>query len=284
MLSEEFNKRVQLLAQGTGIKNLSIEHVLGYTFRLPPITEQRRIAMILSTIQQCTASSRAKRASSQGVLLALLRRFFGPVGRLGESPSACFPEDWPISTVGEVCDVRRGASPRPKGDPKYFALDGPVPWIKISDLARFRRGKFLGQTAEGLTPEGKKKSFFVREGTLLLTNSGTVGIPVVLGMDGCIHDGYLAFLAPTLPRDFLYWYFHWARPAFIARAPKGTQANLNTGILKAFPVPLPPRTEMHRIVNALDTAQRALMAAEASVTAQERLFVSALAALLGGSR
>jgi len=42
------------------------------------------------------------------------------------------PKGWNVSKIDELCDVVRGGSPRPKGDPRYF--DGPIPWIKISDV------------------------------------------------------------------------------------------------------------------------------------------------------
>ena len=54
----------------------------------------------------------------------------------------------------------RGASPRPKGDPKYFG--GNVPWIMISDITR-EKGKFLSITKDHVTEEGMKKKQILKK-------------------------------------------------------------------------------------------------------------------------
>ncbi len=43
--TEAFRERIELMAQGTNIKNLAKEHLLGFTFDLPQLEEQRRIAL-----------------------------------------------------------------------------------------------------------------------------------------------------------------------------------------------------------------------------------------------
>lgn len=49
--SRRFRERIELYAQGTNIKNLARDHLLGFEFLLPPLEEQQRIAGILTTIQ-----------------------------------------------------------------------------------------------------------------------------------------------------------------------------------------------------------------------------------------
>src|SRR5712664_1819235 len=163
------------------------------------------------------------------------------------------PNGWKVKRLGELCHILRGASPRPKGDPRYFG--GKIPWIKISDVTK-DSGKYLDTTEEFLTEEGKEKSVYLRAETLVVTNSATVGLPKILRVAGCIHDGFLAFLnmSEELERDYLYYYFLFSRQHLTDIAPLGTQRNLNTGIAKALPVPLPPIEIQRRIVLLLDKA------------------------------
>src|ERR1041385_5408247 len=100
------------------------------------------------------------------------------------------PKNWAWTTVGEVAEVFRGASPRPKGDPRYFG--GPIPWIMISDVTR-QPGKYLFTTREGVTSAGAELSRLVPAGSLILSNSGTVCVPKILSVEGCIHDGFVSF-------------------------------------------------------------------------------------------
>ncbi|MBX3326167.1 MAG: restriction endonuclease subunit S [Nitrospira sp.] len=149
-------------------------------------------------------------------------------------------------------EVIRGASPRPKGDPKYFG--GCIPWIMISDVTR-EKGKYLSQTRDHVTEEGAKKSRFLKAGTLILSNSGTVCVPKVLAVDGCIHDGFVAF--PEIPEQFdifyLYYFFEHIRPRVIHVHRQGiTQVNLNTNIVKNIELPAPPRHEQQDIVAEIE--------------------------------
>ncbi|MFZ5440930.1 MAG: restriction endonuclease subunit S [Myxococcota bacterium] len=161
-------------------------------------------------------------------------------------------QSWRRVTIGDLATVVRGASPRPKGDPRYFG--GEIPWIAISDVTR-APGRILLKTAEGVTRAGAERSRLLPKGTLILTNSGTVGVPKVLGMEGCIHDGFVAFteLSPEVDREFLYEFFRWQRPFLIEKHRQGmTQVNLNTDIVRSIQIALPPIDVQRRIVAKLD--------------------------------
>lgn len=168
------------------------------------------------------------------------------------------PEGWKLKAIREICTVVRGGSPRPKGDPKYFSkVKTPIHWISIGDLSKHSDGKYLRCTDEYLTSEGKERSRYLTKGTLVLTNSGTVGVPAFLGINGCIHDGFLAFLdiSPSIDVNFLYYFFQGCQEEMIALAPKGTQANLNTSIVKEVMVPIPPLETQRKIVAILEKAE-----------------------------
>jgi type I restriction enzyme S subunit len=154
--------------------------------------------------------------------------------------------------LGTALEVIRGASPRPKGDPKYFG--GDIPWIMISDVTR-EPGKYLRRTRETVTQAGAEKSRYLPAGTLILSNSGTVCIPKILAIDGCIHDGFVAFpkIPPHIDNHYLYWFFEYIRPSIIEANRQGiTQVNLNTGIVKEIQFPLVPLVEQRFIVGEIE--------------------------------
>ncbi len=162
---------------------------------------------------------------------------------------------WEWTRLGEVMSVIRGASPRPKGDPKYFG--GNIPWIMIADVTR-ADGKFLYKTRESVTDLGATKSRHLAKGALILSNSGTVCVPKFLAVDGCIHDGFVTF--PDIPTgidaDFLYHLFLRLRPLAIETFRQGmTQVNLNTDIVRNLSLPIPPANEQRRIVAKIEALQ-----------------------------
>ena len=163
------------------------------------------------------------------------------------------PEGWVRTKIQNITDVIRGASPRPKGDPRYFG--GSIPWIMISDITR-EKGKFLSITKYHVTEEGAKKSKLLKKGSLILSNSGTVCIPKILNVSGCIHDGFVTF--PTLNKNinifYAYYWFENIRPKIIHDNKQGvTQVNLNTTIVKNIEMLIPPLSEQHHIVSKIES-------------------------------
>jgi type I restriction enzyme, S subunit len=182
------------------------------------------------------------------------------------------PAGWLWTTVGEIADVFRGASPRPKGDPRYFG--GTIPWIMISDVTR-QQGKYLYSTRDGVTEAGAALSRRLPPGSLILSNSGTICVPKILKVEGCIHDGFVAFidLDKAVELDFAYWWFEYVRPKMIEENRQGmTQVNLNTEIVREIHFPLAPRKhqgvvvqKVEKLLTNLDAATAALKRVQANL-------------------
>ena len=160
------------------------------------------------------------------------------------------PENWCWCFLGNIAFIRRGASPRPIKTYVTEDEDG-VNWIKIGDTSV---GKYITHVNEKITEEGAKKSVFVEEGTLLLSNSMSFGHPYILKVKGCIHDGWLA-LTPSevINKEYLYyalltseWYFEQVAVGTAVR-------NLNSGRVAETPTPLPPLSEQQRIVDRIES-------------------------------
>ncbi|HOW75035.1 MAG TPA: restriction endonuclease subunit S, partial [Candidatus Competibacteraceae bacterium] len=167
------------------------------------------------------------------------------------------PKNWELTRIGDLLTVIRGASPRPKGDPKYFSTERTTyHWIKISDIRKHSKNRVLYDTDEFLTEAGMQKSVLLSKGTLVVTNSATIGVPIFLGFDGgCVHDGYLAFpYFPTsqLSKDFFFVLFQTLQSYAVKKARGMAQLNLNIGLVREFPLGLPPLAEQHRIVAKVD--------------------------------
>ena len=61
--------------------------------------------------------------------------------------------------------------------------------VKIGDAPT--QGNYITKTAEKIRPEGLSKTREVHPGDLILSNSMSFGKPYIMGIDGCIHDGWL---------------------------------------------------------------------------------------------
>jgi type I restriction enzyme S subunit len=177
------------------------------------------------------------------------------------------PGGWAWATVEQVSVVVRGSSPRPAGDPRYFG--GSVPWITVGPITADNE-PYLKEVPEGLTEEGRANSRFIEPHTLLLTNSGaTLGVPKITLLGGCINDGVAALLETDYPLKLYLLYSLRTQTTKLRRVNQGAaQPNLNTAIIKAIWVPLPPLAEQEQIVALVEERLSQIDSAEKTIDAE----------------
>jgi len=163
------------------------------------------------------------------------------------------PEGWKIKKVGDLCNIRRGASPRPI---QNFLSNKGMPWIKISD-ATASHSRFIDHTEHYIKEEGISHSVSVFPGDLILSNSATPGLPKFLTINACIHDGWLLLRDLTVDKNFLYYFLLNEREKICAFASGSVFRNLKTDILRDHAITLPKsRSEQKliaKILSDLDT-------------------------------
>ena len=141
------------------------------------------------------------------------------------------PSEWENAPLGSFVEIKRGGSPRPIQD---FLSDSGLRWLKISDVTSLS-SPFVLEIKEHIKEEGLRKTVFLHAGELVLSNSATPGIPKILDVDTCIHDGWLYFPKSELSKYYLYLFFKHIRKELVALGNGSVFTNLKTDILKAFP-------------------------------------------------
>jgi type I restriction enzyme, S subunit len=159
------------------------------------------------------------------------------------------PGHWDVISIKWLSPVRRGASPRPIDDPKYFDADGEFAWVRIADVSSC--DGVLTETTQQLSELGSSLSVKVAPGDLFVSIAGTVGKPCISAIKACIHDGFVYF--PTLQIDpkFLYRIFE-GGTCYGGLGKWGTQLNLNTDTIGSIRVALPPVDELPKVLAFLD--------------------------------
>ena len=158
-------------------------------------------------------------------------------------------KQWPLKRIGELATVARGSSPRPIADQRYFE-GGDIPWIKIADATK--SGKYLYQTKEHVNEYGASFSRRLPIGSLIVAASGTLGYTQMLGISGCVHDGWL-YLTDFrgVDKHYLYYFFQWKKEHFYNSAYGAAIQNINTEILRETDIALPPLPVQQRIASIL---------------------------------
>mgnify|MGYP001670498788 CR=1 FL=1 len=150
-----------------------------------------------------------------------------------------------IIRIGSVADIGRGSSPRPITDKKYFE-NGEIPWIKIADATV--SGKYIYKTKQYVNDLGASYSRKMKPGTLILSASGSLGIPHFLGVEGCIHDGWIYMdNIHDIDKQYLYYLLLTMRPYFDNLSYGAAIQNINTSILSKTKIEVPSIQSQEKI-------------------------------------
>ena len=241
------NKIIEISSfyRGSGIKHPNMNEVLHITIPLPPLAVQEEIVRILDNFTELTAE----------ITEELTKEFTARKKQYEyyRNSLLTFGDDVEWVSLGDVCKIQRGASPRPIS--KYISdNDNGVPWIKIGDTTP--NSKYVYKTEQKITNEGALKSRVLKKGDFILSNSMSFGRPYILNIDGAIHDGWASIseFQSTFVPDFLYHYLssNFVQNYWSQKINSGSVSNLNSDIIKSLQIPLPPLAVQEEIVNILD--------------------------------
>lgn len=164
------------------------------------------------------------------------------------------PEGWVWCSTEQLAEVQTGATPK-KGNHLYYS-GGKIPWITstavnediimnpqdyITDLA-------LQETNVKLFPKGSLIIAMYGEGR-------TRGMVAELGIEATTNQACAALLVCHLPlslKGFLKRFYKYNYEAIRILSSGGVQPNLNLGLIRSIPLPLPPEAEQEEINCRLD--------------------------------
>lgn len=216
---------LQSLGTGTTFAEISGSVVKSINVVIPSLDIQHRIASILTSLDDKIDLLRRENATLEAMAETLFRQWFVVEAK----------EEWEEGKLGDWVVIKRGGSPRPIND--YIAPSG-YRWLKISDVTNLN-SPYIFQTKEYIKESGLQKTVYLRKGSLVLSNSATPGIPKILCVDSCIHDGWLYFPKSSFSKIYLYLLFKYIREDLVNLGNGSIFTNLKTDILKDYKVVKP---------------------------------------------
>lgn len=256
---------------------------------VPPLPEQRKIAAILSSVDETIEKTEAVIEQLQVVKKAMMEELLtrgmpGRHTRFKQTEIGEVPEGWQVKKLAQLARVVRGSTPRPARDPRYFN-GRDIPWITVTELAR-DDSPYLTSTQTFLTAAGGEHSRRLGKGTVVLSNSGFgLGVPKILKIDGCANDGIAAFLdlSPTVDPLFLYYWLGSRTEYLRSSVARGVeQPNLNTTLIGELQIALPTLHEQRLIVEGISAVHSGLGAERITLEAARSTKAALSAALLSG--
>lgn len=182
------------------------------------------------------------------------------------------PPHWGVTSVGEICDVGTGATPR-KGDSKYWQ-DGHIPWITSSACNE----RFVDAASSFVTNDALRETNLTLypPGTLLLAMYGegkTRGQHSMLRIEATTNQAMAALTTACLEDATVRWLRIFLESNYMEMRRKssgGVQPNLNLSIVKSIKLPFPPIAEQTLIADEVDCRFSVLDQVEDTVNASLR--------------
>ncbi len=273
------------LANSGALPSIPAHRVHATRVLLPPLSEQKKISYVLSTVQQAIEAQEKIIQTTTELKKALMHKLFTE-GIRGEPQKeteiGLIPESWEESTLGEITTMHTGGTPSRKT--KEFWEGGTIPWVKTGEVNYHS----IETTEELITEAGLKGSNtkLFPKGTLLMAMYGqgiTRGRVALLGIEAATNQA----CAAITPRDenqvsteYLYFYLEFFYEKLRSRGHGANQKNLSMTLLKIFPVVFPDIDSQYMIVTALKIIDAKIDMAVARKNSLQSLFRTLLHALM----
>jgi len=283
LLQEGFRREAEANMTGTaGHMRVPSEFMKNVEIPLPQISEQRRIvtkveklfSKLDSGVSDLEVSQKRLEQYRRSLLNAAITGKLSGRTREGEGnqsgqaidqtndlftevdflePNSDYPENWKVAALDQISDVETGATPL-RGNDEYWG--GEIPWVKsgaVNNDTIDSADEFITQKAL----EENNVTLFPPE-TLIVGMYGqgsTRGKISTLKFEATTNQACAGVIIPeelSFLRPWVKIYFEDHYHALRRKAAGGVQPNLNLGILRSMEIPLPPKSEVEFICDAVE--------------------------------
>ncbi|MBN8465938.1 restriction endonuclease subunit S [Corallococcus exiguus] len=292
----EFQQAAVASASGTKMPRTSWDLIRTIDVPVPPLPEQRRIAAILSSVDDSIEKAEAVidqlEVVKNGLVVDLLTR--GVPGRHNEfialpeewrlgriCNTTTMPHGWQLVKLTSVARLESGHTPSRK-HPEYW--DGDVPWVSLHD-SKVLDVPLLLDTTQHITELGLENSSarMLPSGTVVFSRTATIGKCTVIARDMATSQDFANYICgEQIHNRYLMHYFRANESEWERLKAGSTHKTLYMPIFEQLQVFLPPLAEQVEIANAADACDSRLAAERGVVVGLKAVKTALLDALLSG--
>ena len=223
---EETKQFVRNIAVGATMPSINTKLLGEVEIALPDLNNQKRIAAVLSSLDDKIENNQKLNDNLQQQLFALYENM--------ATASPCLKE----YTLSNLCDFQEGYVNPPQTHPEYF--DGEVKWLRAVDINE----SFIIETSRTLTKAGfesaKKSALLFEPNTIAISKSGTIGRLGIIADYMCGNRAVIN-IAPhdTNMLAFIYCFLKSKQREFPDMAVGSVQKNLYVSLLEPLSVSIP---------------------------------------------
>ena len=196
---------------------------------IPPYDEQKKIAAILSALDEKIATNRAINDNLEQQAQSYFQELF---------VDNADPE-WAIGTISDLGTVVGGSTPS-KAKPEYYTESG-IAWITPKDLS-INKSKFVSHGENDITELGLKNSSaaIMPEGTVLFSSRAPIGYIAIAAGEVTTNQGFKSVVPkPEIGTPFVYFFLKNTLPVIEGMASGSTFKEVSGSTMKNVPAVIP---------------------------------------------
>lgn len=253
----------------TTVKHLSVKDIRGIESVFPPLPEQKKIAAILTSVDDVIEKTQAQidklKDLKTAMMQELLTRGVGVDGKphtdFKDSPVGRIPKGWDCCLLDKV--ARRGSGHTPDKKKSEYWNDG-VKWVSLTDSSKLDK-LYISDTAKKISQLGIENSSATLhpKGTVVMARDAGVGKSAIMTSSMAVSQHFMAWVCgEKLDNYFLYYLLqHW-KPQFEAIAMGSTIKTIGLPYFKKLQIPVPSIEEQRVISGALKSVDNKMFALE----------------------
>ncbi len=254
--SSLFYDQIAVESQGSAQVNVGPTHIQKCYFSLPLLEEQKKIAEILSSVDEVIELTEKEISKLQdlkkGMMQELLTKGIGHT-KFKDSPVGRIPESWNVKSVQNIAKVVDSLHKTPK-----FAESGYY-MIRVTDIVEGNL-KFDNslKVSEEVYQDFSKNHKPVR-GDIVMTRVGSFGRSsyVDTDIDFCIGQNTVV-INPEENSKYLYYFLNsevvWNQ--VLNETNGSSQGSLSLKAIKELKISIPKKEELDKIVSSLDSISK----------------------------
>jgi len=255
---------------------------------LPPLPEQKKIAGVLSAVQEAKEKTGEVIKAAKELKKSLMKHLFtyGPVlieeaekVKLKETEIGMIPEDWKVIEVGKTGEVITGKTP-PTAKIEYYG--GPYKFITPGDMGE---SKHVKETQKYLSEEGINISRALpKESVLVVCIGATIGKTAMTLDEKDTTNQQINAIIPhnCFISHFLYYVISFRSSILPLMAGCAAIPIVNKNNFKKFKIATPSLPVQQEIANILSNIDNKIEVEENKKKAFEELFKTLLNNLMTG--
>lgn len=247
-------RRLEQLAAGSTFLEISRRAVRSFEFICPPISEQRKIAAILSSVDDAIEKTQAVIDQAQivkrGLMQVLLTRgLTGRHTRFKQTESGEIPDGWDRKTIAEIGRVVTGSTPSTSN---HTFWNGVIPFVTPTDLGRAKR---VSTTGRHVSADGLAQVREIPPGSVMVACIGTSIGKIGMAVEKCCTNQQInsVITGDDILSEYLYYALSYASGALVGLAGMTAVPIVSKSKFLTCGVLVPPLAEQEQIVHLLSS-------------------------------